>query len=257
MSDNLSTKLVSRHLSVGELEPGSEIALHMDQALLQDVLGSLVMLQLEAMQLERAKTSTTVQYIDHALVQVDELNADCHMFLKSACARFGIIYSAPGNGISHPVHMARFGIPGQSLIGSDSHTPAAGALGMLALGAGGIEVALAIAGEPVYLAMPRIWGIEISGELPEWVSAKDVILELLRRHGVVGAKGYILEYFGPGLKNLSAMDRHVIANMGAEMGANNKHFSERRRGAPFSCGAGPLGRLERAGSRCRMLLRPA
>ncbi len=196
----------------------------MEQALLQDVLGALVMLELEAMDIEQVKTKPSVQYIDHALVQSDEVNADSHLFLKSACARFGIIYSGPGNGISHPVHMERFGVPGQSLVGSDSHTPAAGALGMLAIGAGGIEVALAMAGEPLYLPMPKIWNIELTGILPDWVSAKDVILELLRRHGVAGAKNFILEYSGSGLDCLSAMDRHVIANMGAELGATTSVF---------------------------------
>ena len=224
MSENLSRKLVAAKLVSGDMRPGAEIALRMDQALLQDVLGTLVMLELEAMGVERVVTSPSVQYIDHGLVQSDHLNADSHLFLKSACERFGIHYSGPGNGISHPVHMERFGVPGASLVGSDSHTTAAGALGMLAIGAGGIEVALAMAGEPLYLAMPKVWGIEITGELPDWVSAKDVILEMLRRHGVSGAKNCILEYHGPGLAGLSAMDRHVIANMGTEMGATTTVF---------------------------------
>ncbi len=224
MSENLARKLIASRLVSGDMTPGAEIALKMDQALLQDVLGTLVMLELEAMGIERVATSPSVQYIDHGLVQSDEVNADAHLFLKSACERFGIVYSGPGNGISHPVHMEHFGVPGQSMVGSDSHTPAAGSLGMLAIGAGGIEVALAMAGEPLFLPMPRIWGVELTGALPDWVSAKDVILEMLRRHGVSGATNTIIEYYGPGLACLSAMDRHVIANMGSELGATSSVF---------------------------------
>ncbi|RFC62871.1 aconitate hydratase [Fulvimarina endophytica] len=224
MSDNLATKLLRRHLHSGDLKPGAEIALTMQQALLQDVLGTLVMLELEAMGVERVVTRPSVQYIDHGLVQSDEVNADAHLFLKSACERFGVIYSGPGNGISHPVHMERFGVPGASLIGSDSHTVAAGSLGMLAIGAGGVEVALAMAGEPFYITCPKVFGVELTGTLPDWVSAKDVVLEMLRRHGTSGATNCIIEYYGPGLAGLSAMDRHVIANMGAEMGATTSVF---------------------------------
>ena len=224
MSDNLARKLIASKLISGEMTPGAEIALRMDQALLQDVLGTLVMLELEAMGVAQVRTAPSVQYVDHGLVQSDHLNADSHLFLKSACARFGITYSGPGNGISHAVHMERYGVPGRSLIGSDSHTTAAGSMGMLALGAGGIEVALAMAGEPLFLTMPKVWGIEVTGALPDWVSAKDVILELLRRHGVDGATNCILEFHGPGLAALSAMDRHVIANMGTEMGATTTVF---------------------------------
>jgi len=224
MSENLARKLIASRLVSGDMTPGAEIALKMDQALLQDVLGTLVMLELEAMGIERVATNPSVQYIDHGLVQSDEVNADAHLFLKSACERFGIVYSGPGNGISHPVHMERFGVPGQSMVGSDSHTPAAGSLGMLAIGAGGIEVALAMAGEPLFLTMPDIWGVELTGALPDWVSAKDVILEMLRRHGVSGATNTIIEYYGPGLGSLSAMDRHVIANMGSELGATSSVF---------------------------------
>ncbi|MEQ6917046.1 aconitate hydratase [Halomonas aquatica] len=224
MADTLSHQLIAAHLVGGEMIPGSEIALHMDQALLQDILGTLVMLELDAMGIERVHTRTSVQYIDHTLLQQDNINADAHLFLKSACERLGVWYSGPGNGISHPVHMERFGVPGQSLVGCDSHTTAAGALGMLAIGAGGIEVAMAMAGEPLYLAMPEIMGVRLEGELPDWVSAKDIVLELLRRHGVAGAKNCILEYHGPGLATLDAMDRHVLANMGTEMGATSSVF---------------------------------
>ncbi len=224
MKLNLSTKLLRAKLLSGDLAPGSEIALRMDQALLQDVLGTLVMLELEAMGIDRVKTEPSVQYIDHSLVQQDNLNADSHLFLRSACERFGIWYSGPGNGISHPVHMEYFGVPGQSLIGCDSHTTAAGAMGMLAIGAGGIEVALAMAGHPLYIAAPKIFGVRLEGSLPDWVSAKDIALEMLRRHGVSGGKNTILEYYGPGLACLSAMDRHVLANMGTELGATATVF---------------------------------
>jgi aconitase A len=151
-------------------------------------------------------------------------NSEDHLFLESACRRFGIWYSRPGNGISHVVHMQRFGKPGKTLLGSDNHTPAAGSLGMLAIGAGGLDVALAMSGEPFPTTMPGILGVKLVGELPDWVSAKDVILEMLRRHGVSGGVGKIVEYYGPGLRCLSAMDRHVIANMGAELGATTTVF---------------------------------
>jgi aconitate hydratase len=170
------------------------------------------------------KTELSAQYVDHNLLQTDNRNADDHLFLLSACRRFGVWYSRPGNGVSHPVHMQRFGIPGKSLLGSDSHTPAAGSLGMLAMGAGGLEVALAMAGEPYHIKMPDVWGVKLTGELPDWVSAKDVILEMLRRHDVDGGVGRIIEYYGPGLDTLSAMDRHVIANMGTELGATTTVF---------------------------------
>lgn len=224
MPESLAAKLLASKQVAGGDTVGDEIALRMDQALLQDVLGTLVMLELEAMAVDRIETSPSVQYIDHGIVQSDPLDAGTHLFLKSACARFGVHYSGPGNGISHPVHMEHFGIPGESLIGCDSHTPAAGALGMLALGAGGIDVALAMAGEPFCLPRPSIWRIELSGTLPDWVSAKDVVLTLLQRHGTDGATNCILEYAGEGLACLSAMDRHVIANMGTEMGASTSVF---------------------------------
>jgi len=184
----------------------------------------MVMLELDSIGIERVKTKVSVQYVDHNLIQTDYKNADDHLFLRSACEKFGVWYSRPGNGISHPVHMERFGIPGQTLLGSDSHTPAAGALGMFAMGAGGLEVAMAMAGEPVYIPMPAVMGVRLEGELPNWVSAKDVILEMLRRHGVDGGIGKVIEYFGPGLENLTVMDRHVIANMGAELGATSTVF---------------------------------
>ncbi|HEX2251668.1 MAG TPA: aconitate hydratase [Thermoanaerobaculia bacterium] len=224
MPQNVTEKLIATHLVDGDPTPGHEIGLRIDQTLTQDATGTLVMLELEAMGLERVATEVSVQYVDHNLVQEDARNPDDHLFLRSACRRFGVWYSRPGNGVSHPVHQERFGKPGKTLLGSDSHTPAAGALGMLALGAGGLEVALAMAGEPLYLKMPQVWGVRLTGELPPWVSAKDVILEMLRRHGVAGGKGRVVEYHGPGLDALTAMDRHVIANMGTELGATSTVF---------------------------------
>ncbi len=221
---NVAQQLIGSHLVEGELQPGTEIAIRIDQTLTQDATGTMVMLELEAMELDRVRTELSAQYVDHNLLQADFRNADDHLFLRSACQRFGLWYSKPGNGVSHPVHMQRFGAPGRTLLGSDSHTCAAGSLGMLAIGAGGLEVAMAMAGEPFYLVMPEIWGVRLTGALPDWVSAKDVILEMLRRHDVKGGLGRIVEYHGPGLASLSAMDRHVIANMGAELGATTTVF---------------------------------
>jgi aconitate hydratase len=224
MALNVSQKLIQSHLLEGEMVPGEMIGIRIDQTLTQDATGTLVMLELEAMGLRRARTEVSVQYVDHNLIQADHKNADDHLFLQSACERYGFWYSRPGNGVSHPVHMQYFGKPGKTLLGSDSHTPAAGSLGMLAIGAGGLDVAMSIAGHPFYLTMPRIWGVKLTGKLPEWVSAKDIILEMLRRHTVKGGLGHIIEYYGPGLKELSAMDRHVIANMGTELGATSTVF---------------------------------
>jgi aconitate hydratase len=224
MKQNVTQKLIAAHLVSGEMTVGHEIALHVDQTLTQDATGTLVMLELEALGLDRGRAEVSVQYVDHNLLQTDSKNAEDHTFLRSACQRFGLWYSKAGNGVSHPTHMQRFGIPGKTMVGSDSHTPAGGSLGMLAIGLGGLEVATAIAGQPVYLRMPEIWGVRLTGELPAWVSAKDVILEMLRRHGVKGGVNRIIEYHGPGLARLTAMDRHVIANMGAELGATTTVF---------------------------------
>jgi aconitate hydratase len=221
---NVSQKLIQSHLVEGEMIYEREIGLRIDQTLTQDATGTMVMLELEAMKLKKVKTELSVQYIDHNLLQADFRNADDHNFLRSAAQRFGLWFSRAGNGVSHPVHMERFGIPGKTLAGSDSHTPASGALGMLALGSGGLDVAFVMMGEPLYIKMPKILGVKLTGELPEWVSAKDVVLEMLRRYNVHGCRRTIIEYYGPGLKCLSAMDRHVIANMGTEMGATTTVF---------------------------------
>lgn len=223
-AQNITQKIIASHLLEGEMIPGKEIALKIDQTLTQDATGTLVMLELEAMGLDRVKTELSAQYVDHNLIQEDFKNGDDHLFLQSACQRFGIWFSRPGNGVSHPVHMQRFGKPGKTLLGADSHTCAAGSLGMLAMGAGGLEVAMAMAGHPFYVKMPKVFGVNLVGELPDWVSAKDIILELLRRHTVKGGVGSVMEYYGPGLKQLNAMDRHVIANMGAELGATGTLF---------------------------------
>jgi aconitate hydratase len=202
MGNNVAQKLLASHLVTGHLKPGEEIGLRIDQTLTQDATGTMVMLEFEAMQLPGVKTALSVQYVDHNLLQADFKNADDHLFLRSACQKFGLWDSRAGNGVSHPVHMERFGVPGQTLLGADSHTCAAGALGVLAIGAGGLEVAMAMAGEPLYMPMPQIWGVELTGTLPDWVSAKDVILEMLRRHGVEGGLGTIIEYYGPGVAPL-------------------------------------------------------
>ena len=221
---NVSQKLIQSHLLHGEMIAGKEIGIQIDQALLQDATGTLVQLELEAMGLKKAKTEIAVQYVDHNLLQTDSKNADDHLFLLSAAQRFGLWFSRPGNGVSHPVHMERFGKPGKTLVGSDSHSCAAGSIGMLAIGTGGLDVAAAIAGQPYFVKMPKVMGVKLTGKLPDWVSAKDVILEMLRRYDVNGGVGKIIEYYGEGLKNLSAMDRHVIANMGAELGATTTVF---------------------------------
>ncbi len=221
---NLTQKLISSHHVDGEMIPGNEIGLRIDQTLTQDATGTMVMLELEAMELDKVKTEVSVQYVDHNLLQADFRNADDHIFLRSAAQRFGLWYSMAGNGVSHPVHMERFSIPGKTLAGSDSHTPANGAMGMLAIGAGGLDVAFAMLGQPLYLKMPQVMGVKLTGKLPDWVSAKDVVLEMLRRYDVQGCRGMILEYYGPGLDALGAMDRHVIANMGTEMGATTTVF---------------------------------
>lgn len=233
MAANVAHRLIESHLIEGRMEPGAEIGLKIDQTLTQDATGTLAMLEFEAMRLPRVRTEVSVQYVDHNLLQADDRNASDHLFLRSACRKFGVWYSPPGNGVSHAVHMERFGVPGKTLLGSDSHTCAAGALGMLAVGVGGLEVALAMAGRPFYTRMPAVLGVYVKGRLPDWVSAKDVILEMLRRRGVKGGLGRIIEYYGPGLDSLAAMDRHVIANMGAELGATGSVFLSDRHTRQF------------------------
>ncbi|WP_444957447.1 aconitate hydratase [Microbulbifer sp. ZKSA002] len=221
---NVTRKLIENHLVKGNMAPQSVIELKIDQVLSEDATGTLVMLELEALGARQVKAEICAQYVDHNVLRADHKNGDDHVFLQSSCRNYGIWYSRPGNGISHPIHMACFGIPGKTLLGGDSHSCAAGSLGMLGIGAGGIEVALAMMGFPLSLVMPTILGVRLEGELQPWVSAKDVILELVRRYTLRGCWNKIVEYHGPGLANLTAMDRHVIANMGQEMGAVTSVF---------------------------------
>ena len=255
MNGSVAHKLIESHLLDGNMNAGEEIALRIDQTLAQDATGTLVMLEFEALGVPEVKTELSAQYVDHNLVQTDFRNADDHLFLRSAARKWGVWFSKPGNGVSHPVHMQRFGAPGKTLLGSDSHTCAAGSLGMLAIGTGGLDVAMAMAGEPYHVKMPEVWGVRLEGELPDWVSAKDVILEMLRRHGVHGGYGRIIEYHGPGIAGLSAMDRHVIANMGAELGATTTVFPSDRRNPALPRLRGPRTGLDRARRRRRRRLR--
>jgi aconitate hydratase len=224
MSQNVTRKILQAHLAAGELEPGREIGIRVDHVLLQDATGTMAMLEFEALGLERVRAERCVQYVDHNLLQTDHKNADDHRFLQTASARFGISFSRPGNGVSHQVHMERFGEPGKVMVGADSHTPGAAGVSMLAIGTGGLDAALAMGGYPYHLPCPRVLGVRLLGALPDWVSAKDVILELLRRRGVKGCVGMVIEYYGPGVATLSATDRETIGNMGAETGATTSIF---------------------------------
>jgi aconitate hydratase len=217
-------KILESHLVSGKLIPGEEIAIKIDQTLTQDATGTMAYLQFEAMGVDRVKTELSVSYIDHNMLQTDYKNPDDHKYLMSVAKRYGIWLSKPGNGICHQVHLERFAKPGKTLLGSDSHTPTSGGMGMIAIGAGGLDVAGAMAGEPFYLKMPKIVGVHLKGKLPDWVTAKDIILELLRRLTVKGGVGKIFEYFGEGIKELSVPERATITNMGAELGATTSIF---------------------------------
>jgi len=224
MPRNLTRKILESHLVEGELVPGQEIGVKVDHALLQDATGTVAMLEFEALKMDKVKIGLAVQYVDHNILQTDANNADDHRYLQTASARYGIHFSPPGNGVSHQAHMERFGEPGKIVLGSDSHTPGAAGISMLGIGAGGLDVALAMAGMPYHMPCPKILGVRLTGELPEWVSAKDVILEMLRRHGVKGCVGKVVEYYGPGVASLSATDRETIGNMGTELGATTSIF---------------------------------
>ncbi|MFY9411901.1 MAG: aconitate hydratase, partial [Dethiobacteria bacterium] len=224
MAEHLTAKILKEHLLSGRLEPGEEIAIRIDQTLTQDATGTLAYLQFERLGVERVRTELSVSYVDHNTLQGSFENADDHRYLQSIAARFGIYFSRPGNGICHQVHLERFGIPGKTLLGSDSHTPTGGGLGMLAIGAGGLDVAVAMAGGPFYLNAPAVLRVNLVGELPSWVGAKDIILELLRRLTVKGGVGRIIEYGGPGVAQLTVPQRATIANMGAELGATASIF---------------------------------
>ncbi len=224
MAKTLTEKILASHLVEGSLEKGAEIGIRIDQTLTQDATGTMAYLEFEATGIPRVQTELSVCYVDHNLVQSDYRNADDHRFLQSVARKYGLYFSPPGNGISHQVHLERFGAPGKTLLGSDSHTPTGGGLGMLAIGAGGLDVAMAMAGKPFYLLMPKVFGVRLSGKLPAWVSARDILLELLRQLSVKGGVGYIMEYFGPGVHELSATDRASITNFGAELGATTSLF---------------------------------
>jgi aconitate hydratase len=224
MGKTIVEQVMAAHLVSGELKPGAEVALKVDHTLTQDATGTLAYLEFEAMGVERAKPEVAVSYVDHNLPQTDFRNADDHRFLRTVAGKYGLYFSPPGNGISHQVHLERFSAPGKTLLGSDSHTPTAGGGSMLAFGAGGLDVALALAGQPFYLTMPEVLGVRLTGRFREWVSAKDVILELLRRLSVKGGRGKILELFGPALRYLSVPERAAITNMGAELGATTSIF---------------------------------
>lgn len=224
MSDTLAAKIIRAHLVEGEMAPGQEIGLRIDQTLTQDATGTMTYLQFEAMGLPRVRTELSVSYVDHNMLQADFRNADDHRYLQTVAARYGIHFSRPGNGICHQVHLERFGVPGKTLLGADSHTPTSGGLGMLAMGAGGLDVAVAMAGHPFYITMPKIVLVRLVGALQPWASAKDVILELLRRLSVKGGIGRIFEYGGPGIAGLTVPQRATITNMGAELGATASLF---------------------------------
>lgn len=224
MAGNLTRKIIAEHLRQGEMVPGKQIGLRVDQTLTQDATGTMAYLQFEAMGRDRVATDLSVSYVDHNTLQMGFRNADDHRYLQSVAARYGLVFSPPGNGISHQLHLENFAKPGATLLGSDSHTPMGGGVGALAMGAGGLAVALAMAGEPYTLPMPRVMRVHLTGRLRGWASAKDVILTLLARLTVKGGVGAVMEYTGPGIETLSVPERATITNMGAELGATTSIF---------------------------------
>ncbi|AGL01058.1 aconitate hydratase [Desulfoscipio gibsoniae] len=224
MGQNITRKIIASHLVEGEMTPGKEIALRIDQTLTQDATGTMAYLEFEAIGIPSVRTELSVSYVDHNTLQVGFENADDHRFLQSAAAKFGVKFSRMGNGICHQVHLERFGVPGKTLLGSDSHTPTSGGLGMLAIGAGGLDVATAMAGYPFYVKMPQVVNIRLHGKPAPWVAAKDIILEVLRRLTVKGGVGKVMEYTGSGIAYLSVPERATITNMGAELGATSSIF---------------------------------
>ena len=224
MGLNLAEKIIKAHLVEGEMIPGTDIGLRIDQTLTQDATGTMAYLEFEAMGVPRVKTEKSVAYIDHNTLQNGFENADDHRFIRTVCKKHGIYYSRPGNGICHQVHLERFGIPGKTLIGSDSHTPTGGGIGMLAMGAGGMDVAVAMGGGTYYITMPKVLKVNLTGKLKPFVAAKDVILEVLRILSVKGGVGRVIEYGGEGVATLSVPERATITNMGAELGATTSIF---------------------------------
>jgi len=224
MPKNVTQKIIAAHLVSGDMSPGAEIALRIDQTLTQDATGTMAYLQFEAMDLPRVRTDLSVSYVDHNTLQMGFRNPDDHIYLRTVAARFGIVFSPPGTGICHQLHLENFAKPGATLIGSDSHTPTAGGVGALAMGAGGLSVALAMAGEPYVIAMPKVVKIRLEGELTGWATAKDVILHVLGELTVKGGVGKVMEYCGPGVATLTVPERATITNMGAELGATTSVF---------------------------------
>ena len=224
MGYSIVQKIIKEHLLSGEMKAGAEIGLRIDQTLTQDATGTMAYLQLEAMEIDRVKTELSVAYIDHNTLQSGFENADDHRYIQTVAKKHGLRFSRPGNGICHQVHLERFGIPGKTLIGSDSHTPTAGGIGMLGMGAGGLDVAVAMGGGAYYITMPKVIKVNLVGKLTDYVSAKDVILEVLRQLGVKGGVGAVIEYAGEGVKTLSVPQRATITNMGAELGATSSIF---------------------------------
>jgi len=241
MGLSITHKIIRDHLVDGQMLPGEEIAISIDHTLTQDATGTMAYLQFEALGVPRVRTKRSVSYVDHNTLQTGFENADDHAYLQSVAARHGIFFSRPGNGICHQVQLERFAVPGDTLLGSDSHTPTAGGLGMLAIGSGGLDVAAAMAGQPFYLPMPRVCLASLTGRLGPWVSAKDVILEVLRLLSVKGGVGRVIEYGGEGLAGLSATDRATITNMGAELGATSSIFPSDRITREFMAAQGREG----------------
>ena len=224
MGKTLTQKILEAHIVEGKWEPGTEIAIKIDQTLTQDATGTMAYLQFEAMGIPRVRTELSVSYVDHNTVQIGYENADDHRYLQTVAAKYGIQYSRAGNGICHQAHLERFGVPGKTLLGSDSHTPTGGGIGMVAIGAGGLDVAVAMGGGPFYLTCPKVVKVQLEGKLKPWVSAKDVILKVLEMFTVKGNVGVVLEYQGPGIKTLSVPERATITNMGAETGVTFSLF---------------------------------
>ncbi len=224
MGLNVVQKILKEHLVEGELVPGNEIAIRIDQTLYQDATGTMAAMEFEAMGVPKVKTEFSIIYIDHKTIQMGFEDADDHTYLRTFAAKYGVYFSKPGNGICHQVHLERFGKPGKTLLGSDSHTPTGGGIGMIAIGAGGLDVSAAMAGLPFYLTCPKVYGVHLTGKLPKWVSAKDVILKLLSILTTKGNVGWMVEYFGPGVKTLSVPERATITNMGAELGVTTSVF---------------------------------
>jgi len=224
MGKSVTQKIIENHIVEGTFDFGKEIAIRVDQTLTQDATGTLTFMEFEALGIEKVKTELSASYIDHNLLQTDFKNMDDHLFLQSAAKKFGVYFSRPGNGISHHIHLERFSAPGKTLLGADSHTSTSGGCGMLAIGSGGLDIAMAMAGYPFFLKVPSIIGVKLTGKLNPWVSAKDVILEMLRKLSVKGGIGKIIEYFGPGIDTLEVPERASIANMGAELGATSTVF---------------------------------